>query len=1843
MFKDNTGHVSNTQSIPYLTGFLSSYPRPIFINGVPSQIVSSNNFLPSVFNNHALPLAANVSINLSSINEFQMINSNDNDNSTIKHDSCMLFTRSVIDGKSSFIVKNTEINNCSKPRHVLCKTKSRHSFNFYRHCYRKPLTLGVPAMISNHLTYELCSFVCKRLRMTLVVIHINKCYCLENNLPKTLDWNPNYEKYQKKECGYPCPGNQHELCGNENTIVVFETSISIYFFGYGDREKFSISNPDFAYDRCIHLDSVKESKIYEFNLNNPSDIHPRYCLELCTSYRQKYALLNSIQCLCTNILIKKKQDILFTPRDSNCTQECPANYLYTCGNSKNASIYSVYFMKIKCPVDERRCLSVDISTKKNSFSTAQSYCKSIGAMVAKINDILDIQDILPMSVLNRNSYIEYRFSSIWRASNSTQYFWIDRTSEITNDNKTSDRSIGRCSKTSQLIDQHCILLRYEKIIIHDAVTYEQCFIESNECSLMSAIPVCVDRHLEFNPIVIPLSTNGDSSIISVNTTTDYTCGDDEEYHLMDEYCYKILFHEKTWQDAKSECERDKSMLFIPEQMATLHLIKFLFVRRRSYTSSGIVHVGVIYDNQNRTVIQYNTTNGNTLPNITSSNTIRTLCEKTFRERYETLMSSSTSSMKEKKRLKTQQTGCAYADFRAGVEVSISCDEIPCNQLATVICQKAPIRKMRAIVAKRSYRYMGCYINAFYNSYFISSYMEPTLCFRLCETPIIYIQASICRCSGGGLMDYNRQRDKFCRIACPKPGDRRFKSNNTCGGLGTYSVYVEEHFYTQHAELFNYQIQFASCQLWNSSSYYDTFQVKIDESSVKSSLNRLERCAVACLDQNTTTKSIAFNDDINQCLCIMPQKLNVDSNRALNLTILSNNNCDRYCDNILGHSKVEHTFKCGSSSDRRVWAIYDLNEACPISSVYIKELKKCISSEITIVDFCEPPSVKYVYDGNVTWNVFLKIIEKLNLTKSMVSIDFNNDVTIDPSWKCSTTTTSINSINLYLPGADYSNMNFSTNYALDNGCLRVVSYFSYLDRLSYRLCVENPTNKNSLSYDARFYPTYIYNIDLMLTTCPHNWLDLNKHCYQISSEPKTIQEARNSCITISKTEETIKDVEIIYSDSDDNDKNEMHNNIKDYFYDLHKGEIIQYTSPWQMRLGFYLLDTNLSKTESTFHQLSSFSTDEPSLVSNVNFNHSSIHEFQMINPTQANKSTIIDDSCIVVTRFLVNRNEISILKKIQVTNCLKPRHVLCKTKSIFLYSQQRCLSKPLILGLPTIISNHLTHELCLSVCKKLHTALAVIYINKCYCINSVVSRAFVIEPHYEKYEKKDCGNPCPGSQHELCGNEDTIVVFEDPNSIFQFNDDDIDSLTTPSFYFVYDSCIYLHSVNQSTMYEFELTRINDIHPRYCLELCTNYRQKYALLNSNKCLCTNIPLKKKQNNAFESSDLNCTQECSGNYLYTCGNSENSSIYSMYIMKTNCPADKQRCAHTNVSIKKNSFSSAQSYCKSIGGMVAKINDILEIQDILPKSMFTSDVFDTFSFGFRSRMFNDTKFFWIDRTSDITNDNKTSDRSIGRCSKTSQVIDPHCILLRYEKIIIHDTMTYEWCFTESNECSSISAIPVCVDQDLDFNSIVIPRTTGDDSSIVSINISSDYSCGDDTQYDLMDDYCYKVDLHETTWQDAKAKCERDNATLFIPERMTTLTLIKSLFLRQYSYTSSGVAHVGAFYDNRNLTIIQYNTTDRSTLPSVSDFNSLYTLCELTFRQRYERLMSSPTISEMEKKQLITQQTGCAYVDFRSDYTLSILCDEIPCNRLASMICQKLPIRKMRAIIAKRLVVHRI
>jgi hypothetical protein len=121
----------------------------------------------------------------------------------------------------------------------------------------------------------------------------------------------------------------------------------------------------------------------------------------------------------------------------------------------------------------------------------------------------------------------------------------------------------------------------------------------------------------------------------------------------------------------------------------------------------------------------------------------------------------------------------------------------------------------------SYQIVGCYKHVFYNSYFKSPGMKPELCFLLCETPIIYIKDDVCRCSGSGLMANNKAK---------------------CGGKEIYSAYVENEFYREHAHLFNYQVLFTSCELWNKSSFYDTLQVNIEKSSDKSPLSQLEQCA-----------------------------------------------------------------------------------------------------------------------------------------------------------------------------------------------------------------------------------------------------------------------------------------------------------------------------------------------------------------------------------------------------------------------------------------------------------------------------------------------------------------------------------------------------------------------------------------------------------------------------------------------------------------------------------------------------------------------------------------------------------------------------------------------------------------------------------------------------------------------------------------------------------------------------------------------------------------------------------------------------------------------------------------
>jgi hypothetical protein len=81
------------------------------------------------------------------------------------------------------------------------------------------------------------------------------------------------------------------------------------------------------------------------------------------------------------------------------------------------------------------------------------------------------------------------------------------------------------------------------------------------------------------------------------------------------------------------------------------------------------------------------------------------------------------------------------------------------------------------------------------------------------------------------------------------------TKNTCGGSLTYSAYVQEKFYSVHGHLFDYKILFSSCELWKTPDIYETYEAKFDNIVTKSSLNKLEKCAAACLDQNATTKSI----------------------------------------------------------------------------------------------------------------------------------------------------------------------------------------------------------------------------------------------------------------------------------------------------------------------------------------------------------------------------------------------------------------------------------------------------------------------------------------------------------------------------------------------------------------------------------------------------------------------------------------------------------------------------------------------------------------------------------------------------------------------------------------------------------------------------------------------------------------------------------------------------------------------------------------------------------------------------------------------------------------------------
>ncbi len=87
---------------------------------------------------------------------------------------------------------------------------------------------------------------------------------------------------------------------------------------------------------------------------------------------------------------------------------------------------------------------------------------------------------------------------------------------------------------------------------------------------------------------------------------------------------------------------------------------------------------------------------------------------------------------------------------------------------------------------------------------------------------------------------------------------------------------------------------------------------------------------------------------------------------------------------------------------------------------------------------------------------------------------------------------------------------------------------------------------------------------------------------------------------------------------------------------------------------------------------------------------------------------------------------------------------CETNTLVVQNfQYACFKKPKSFDLPALISNLLTHELCLSVCQELQTKLAILHINKCYCINGANPNILNITTDFQQYKEKNCGNVCPG--------------------------------------------------------------------------------------------------------------------------------------------------------------------------------------------------------------------------------------------------------------------------------------------------------------------------------------------------------------------------------------------------------------------------------------------------------------------------------------------------------------------
>jgi hypothetical protein len=351
-------------------------------------------------------------------------------------------------------------------------------------------------------------------------------------------------------------------------------------------------------------------------------------------------------------------------------------------------------------------------------------------------------------------------------------------------------------------------------------------------------------------------------------------------------------------------------------------------------------------------------------------------------------------------------------------------------------------------------------------------------------------------------------------------------------------------------------------------------------------------------------------------------------------------------------------------------------------------------------------------------------------------------------------------------------------------------------------------------------------------------------------------------------------------------------------------------------------------------------------------------------------------------------------------------------------------------------------------------------------------------------------------------------------------------------------------------------------------------------------------------------------------------------------------EQCVYSHFSTKTSSLALAQTYCQSIGSTLVKINDIVEIQDVLPESILHTRLMQQLLIAYKFKSVSDTRYYWIDRTNDEPDRTTVSARLLKQCSETSPSANKNCIAIQYVPAVNSTRTSHERCILESNACATQSAMPVCVDQHLEPKVTLVPPISADNPSNVSLNITVDHSCDDPRgEYHFVDDFCYKILPHEVSWNESKRACQDDNAMVFVPEKSVALQYIKSLYLRQRTYTSTGFAHVGVYYDYINRTVIQYTTTVQDSPWVVPDSNAIYDLCEKTFQERYLALMSSRSLTKAEQDLLKKQQMGCAYIDLTSSAVPTIRCDEIPCNRTAAVICQKLPLTKTRTVRATRLV----